>query len=660
MIDAFLTALQTILTGQHLLYLGGGVCLGLAIGIFPGLGGIAGLSLLLPFLYGMEPVSALAMLIGLVAVIPTSDTFTSVLMGIPGSSGSQATVLDGFPLAKQGQAARALSAAFAASLFGGLFGAIILTLFVLIARPVILAFGSAELFMLTLLGLSMVGVLAGNSLIKGLSACGLGLLLGSVGSAPATGEFRMAFGNFYLMDGIPLVVVGLGIFALPEIIDLLRQNRPIAEASKLGSGWLDGIKDLIHNKWLAIRCSAIGCVVGALPGLGGSVVDWIAYGHAVQTTKDKSQFGKGDIRGVLAPESSNNAKEGGGLIPTLLFGIPGSGSMAVFLGGMVLIGLEPGPAMVSTDLDITYTIVWSLALANVIGAGACLMISKHVARLTTIPYALMAPFMVMVICFAAFQATRDLGDLFALLAIGVLGILMKRFDWPRPAFLIGFVLAGGMETYLYQAVQFDGWSFLQKPGVLIIGTITALSIFFAIRSSKTDKQSDDSNANRKRATNLTPQVMFAGAISLAFAYGLYNSLQLSFLGGVFTAGLSALMLILSSTVFLKLFRGQTEDPVNFDNEIEAGYKGDKSVASLLHYLYWLGALIAGCYFVGYLISIAVFFIAFLLLKARASLLRTTVLTSVAVSFLITLAHVMVLDLPQGILQNTVDLPWPLG
>ncbi|EAQ67702.1 hypothetical protein MED121_17284 [Marinomonas sp. MED121] len=689
MIDAFLIALQTILTGTHLLYLSGGVLLGLAIGIFPGLGGIAGLSLLLPFLFGMEPVSALAMLIGLVAVIPTSDTFTSVLMGIPGSSGSQATVLDGFPMAKKGQAARALSAAFSASLFGGLFGALVLTLFVLIARPVILAFGSAELFMLTLLGLSMVGVLAGNSLVKGLSACGIGLLFGSIGGAPATGEYRMSFDNNYLMDGIPLVVVGLGIFAIPEIIDLLRQNRPIAEASKLGSGWVEGVTDLVRNKWLAIRCAVIGCIVGALPGLGGSVVDWIAYGHAVQTSKDKSEFGKGDVRGVIAPESSNNAKEGGGLIPTLLFGIPGSGSMAVFLGGMVLIGLEPGPAMVSTDLDITYTIVWSLAMANVIGAGACLILSKWVAKLTTIPYALMAPFMIMVICFAAFQATRDLGDLMALLGIGLLGILMKRFGWPRPAFLIGFVLAGGMETYLYQAVQFDGWGFLLKPGVIIIGIMTAVSIYFATRhasNSDTNNESDDTNgaddfdnadgsatknfesnekdklvqASAKTQYSIRPQVVFATAVCLTFAYGLYDSLQQSFLGGVFTAGLSALMLILSGTVLYKLVTHKPDDPVNFDNEIVAGYKGDQSVASLMHYIYWLVGLILGCFVLGYLISISLFFIAFLVLKARTSFIKTASLTMSAVLFLSVLSHVMVLDLPRGLLQDLVQLPWPIG
>ena len=228
MAEALLTALANLATLEHIFYLGLGVMLGLAIGAFPGLGGIAGLSIMMPFLYGMDTVSALATLVGLVAVIPTSDTFTSVLMGIPGSSASQATVLDGFPLSQQGQAARALAAAFSAALLGGIVGALILTVFVQIARPLILAFGSAELFMLALLGLSMVGVLSGESLVKGLSACGLGLIFGSIGSAPATGEFRMTFGIDYLYDGLPLVIVGMGLFAFPEITDLLRKNRAIA------------------------------------------------------------------------------------------------------------------------------------------------------------------------------------------------------------------------------------------------------------------------------------------------------------------------------------------------------------------------------------------------------------------------------------------------
>lgn len=657
MLEIFTASFVSLLSVEHLSFLLFGVLLGLAVGIFPGLGGIAGLSLLLPFLYGMEQTSALAMLIGLVAVIPTSDTFTSVLMGIPGSSGSQATVIDGFPLAKKGEAARALSAAFSASLFGGLFGAAILTAFVLIARPVILAFGSAELFMLTLLGLSMVGVLAGNSLIKGLSTCGLGVLFGTIGSAPATGEFRMTFELDYLMDGLPLVVVGLGIFAVPEIVDLMRQNRAISEASDLGDGWFAGIKDLVRHKWLALRCALLGCLVGALPGLGGSVVDWIAYGHAVQSSKDKENFGKGDIRGVIAPEASNNAKEGGALIPTLLFGIPGSGGMAVFLGGMILIGLEPGPSMVTTDLNITYTIIWSLALANVIGAGACLFLSRWVAKLTTIPYALMAPFMITVITFAAFQATRDLGDLTALLAVGILGIFLKRFNWPRPAFLIGFVLASGMENYLYQAVQFDGWSFLTRPGVLIIASLIGVSVFVAARQSQKNNGSQPpAPTDQTQALSVTgkaPQLIFASSVWLLFAYGLYDAFHVTELARIFPAGVCLTMLVLTTVVITQLLRNTTGNGVYFDEELTA-YQSGKT-ESLYHYIYWLAGLIAACYLFGYIVSISVFFTLFLHIKAHKSWLSSMALAASMIGFIVALSYFMVLDLPIGLLQDALGL-----
>ena len=507
MSEALLTALANLTTLDHLLHLALGVMLGLAIGAFPGLGGIAGLAIMMPFLYGMDTVSALAMLVGLVAVIPTSDTFTSVLMGIPGSSASQATVLDGFPLSQQGHAARALSAAFTASLMGGIVGAVILTLFVQIARPLILTFGSAELFMLALLGLSMVGVLSGASLLKGLAACGLGLIVGSIGDAPATGEFRMTLGIDYLYDGLPLVIVGIGLFAFPEITELLRRNRAIASAKLLAGDWLEGIRDVFRHWFLCLRCAGIGTLIGAIPGLGGTVVDWIAYGHVVQTAKDKSRFGKGDIRGVLAPESANNAKEGGGLVPTLLFGIPGSGAMAVFLGGMVLLGIEAGPAMVSTDLDLTYTIIWSLALANVLGAGSCMLLARPIARLTTIPFNLLAPFMIVVVSFAAFQATRQFMDLVALLAVGVLGVLLRRFGWSRPAFLIGFVLAPQAEGYLNLAVQFYGWDMFARPGVVIILAVTLVSVALGARGhgarARVVAAGNRRTANRRTAQRLT-------------------------------------------------------------------------------------------------------------------------------------------------------------
>jgi len=304
-------AFSLILQPQQIVFLVLGVLLGLSVGVFPGLGGIAGLSLVLPFMFGMDPVSGLALMVGLIAVIPTSDTFASVLMGIPGSSASQATVLDGFPLAKKGEAARALSAAFASSLFGGLLGATVLTFFILIARPLVLAFGLPEMLMITILGLSMVAILAGRLPLKGIAAADLGLLVGTIGEAGAAGSLPMATYEIpYLVDGLKLVIVGLGIFAVPEIISLLRHDKPIAGFGALGAGWLDGVRDWARNLFLSIRCSIIGVIVGVIPGLGGSVVDWIAYGHTVQTSKEKSKFGSGDVRGVIGPESSNNAKEG--------------------------------------------------------------------------------------------------------------------------------------------------------------------------------------------------------------------------------------------------------------------------------------------------------------------------------------------------------------
>ena len=266
MADALLQALANLATIDHLAHLVLGVALGLMVGAFPGLGGIVGLSMVMPFLYGMDTISALATLVGLVAVIPTSDTFTSILMGIPGSSASQATVLDGFPLSQQGHAARALAAAFCASLFGGLVGAVILSFFVQIARPLILTFGSAELFMLALFGLSMVGVLSGRSLVKGLAACAIGLVTGSIGGAPATGEFRLTFGIDYLYDGLPLVIIGIGLFAFPEIVDLLRKDRPIAYGGKLTGRWIEGFRDVVRHWTLCLRCSSLGTLIGAIPG----------------------------------------------------------------------------------------------------------------------------------------------------------------------------------------------------------------------------------------------------------------------------------------------------------------------------------------------------------------------------------------------------------
>ena len=650
MLDSLISAFGLIFSGAHFLYLLLGVVMGIFIGILPGLGGIVGFSILMPFIYGMDPVSALAMLIGLIAVIPTSDTFASVLMGIPGSSASQATVLDGFQLAKQGQAARALSAAFSASLFGGLFGALVLTLIVVIAKPIILFFGSSELFMLGILGISMVGVLSGDSFVKGFLACGVGLLLGTMGSAPATGEWRLTFGSYYLFDGLKVVTIGLAAFAVPEICDLLRKNTTIANKDEpLGKGWIQGLKDTIREKWIVLRCAGIGTLVGILPGLGGSVVDWIAYGHVVQTSRDKSNFGKGDIRGVIAPESANNAKEGGGLVPTILFGIPGSGSMAVFLGGLTLLGIEPGPALIEEDLQFTYVMVWSLALANVIGAGMCFAMSSKVAKITTIPYGILAPFMIMIICFAAFQVTRSIYDLYTLIVLGAFCTLMKSYNWPRPALLIGFVLSDTLETYLYQAVQIYDWNFLTRTSVITIFVITLISVFLGMRTKKEKTVTHSVKVSDLFKLNL--ETVFLGIIYIFFGMTVYDSFKHNFLGGVFPGAISLIMFIVMTYT---LFFNQRW----LSKALNSSYSLEQTKDMFYAFL-WIIFLVVLVSLFGFIIGIIILFISVMKNKTELPLIKILTITTGGVALMLVLSHFMVLDFPGGLLQEYVQLPWPL-
>ncbi len=338
MLEAATVAFENLLVPTRLGYLFIGVLMGLALGAIPGLGGLVGLAILLPFTFDMDSFEAFAIMIGLISVTSTSDTIPSVLFGVPGTSASQATILDGHPMAKKGEAGRAFGGAYMASLLGGVFGSLILALSIPVLRPIVLAFGSPEFFMLGLLGISMVAVLSGTAPVKGLVAGAIGLCVGMVGMDPQTGVLRWVFGQLYLWDGVPLVPVALGVFAIPEIVDLTIRGTRIADVPKERlKGVMSGIRDTFRNWFLVLRCGVVGVFVGAIPGLGASVVDWFAYGHAIQTEKGANEtFGTGDVRGVLAPEAANNAKEGGALIPTIAFGVPGSASMALLLGAMTI------------------------------------------------------------------------------------------------------------------------------------------------------------------------------------------------------------------------------------------------------------------------------------------------------------------------------------
>ena len=383
------------------------------------------MALLLPFTFDLDPFTAFAFLLGMGSVTTTSDTIPAVLFGVPGTAGSAATILDGHPLARQGQAGRAFGAAYTASMMGGVFGALLLAVSIPILRPVMLKVGAPELLAFSIFGLCMVAVLSGNAPLRGVAAAGIGLMIDMVGSDPQTSTLRWTMGTLYLWDGLPLVPVTLGIFALPELADLAVSRRSIAAAGEKTdsrTGQWEGVKDTFRHWWLVIRCAFLGATLGAVPGLGAAIIDWIAYGHAARTEKGAAEtFGTGDIRGVLASEGANNAKEGGSLVPTVAFGVPGSASMAILLGAFLIHGLVPGPDMLRQNLDVTYVIVWSVALANIFGAGICFLFSDQLAKIALIRYSVIMPLILTVILIGAFQAQRAWGDLIAVICFGIFG-----------------------------------------------------------------------------------------------------------------------------------------------------------------------------------------------------------------------------------------------
>ena len=417
-----------------------------------------------------------------------------------------------------------------------------------------------------------------------------------------------------------------------------------------------------------MRCALIGVVVGVIPGLGGSVVDWISYGHTVQTTKDKSKFGQGEIRGVVGPESSNNAKEGGGLVPTLLFGIPGSGSMAIFIGALSLLGsgeLEVGRSMLKNNLNYTYSIVWMLALANIFGTILCIALSGQIAKITSIRFALIAPFIFMIIAFAAFQSGQNLMDLVALFAIGLLGILMRRFDWSRPAFLIGFVLANPVENYANNANQIAGIRFrngmeaglayIFSPIVLTLLVITIVSVVVGLRQSKNIMAEGAVVSGQKRAP-----VMFLIAVLGFIIFALVNLASIpnyAFVDAVFPLFVASVSFVAGLTLLVQMMLKPESDAVFADRAAEAEEYDMRF--KLWPTLGWFAGLLLATSLVGFILALAGFLVLFFHFRAQVTPFKTMLLSVSGVIFMCWMAWLLNRDFPPGLLQHYVALPWPL-
>ncbi|MCI5077427.1 tripartite tricarboxylate transporter permease [Oricola sp.] len=521
--------LTGIFDATALLSLLAGVVAGLILGVIPGVGGLFGLVVLVPFTYHLDPFAAVALLLGVTAVTTISDTIPAVLLGVPGTISAIATVEDGHPLARQGQAARALGAAFSSSMLGGIFGAMVLFATIPFMRPIVTTMQTPDFLAISIMGMLLVSLISGRDSLKGLASLLIGILLCFVGLDSNTGEERFTAGMIYFWDGVPLEVLFLGLFGFPEMIDLLRRPRISDHAPKAGAvaGLKAGIADMRRNWRLVLQSSGLGAVLGAIPGVGVTVIDWVAYGLAKRANREAPEFGEGNIKGVIAPESANNAKEGGYLIPTIALGLPGSVTMTILLAAFNVQGISPGPQMLQENLPLIYAMVFYICVANIIGTMLCLSFTGAFARIAVIPthyiFAVATVFLVL----GVFSRNGDPKDFAVFVAAGFLGYLMKHNGWSRAALSLGFVLGASVERFFHLSIQMHGVNTFLRPLVLIALALLLIVIMASIRSLRRTRGdrvlADDGAGDALSYVALTGLgvVIVSRAADLTFVAGLF-------------------------------------------------------------------------------------------------------------------------------------------
>jgi TctA family transporter len=469
------------------------VAMAAVAGLVPGLSASLLMALAVPFIVFniQDPVIGIAMLATITAVEEMLDVLPIVAMGHPG--GGQVTFIEARPLSVKGHAARVLGFVYMVSAMGGLIGAVLLLLLIPVIKPFILQFSFAEIGAIGLFGVAMVGALSRGAMVKGIMAAALGMLLSTIGLSVFTGEERFTFGALQLREGLPIIATAIGLFALPEMFDLVLTRKPIASRTgNLRPAEVFRGAALALKYWkLVVRHSLLGVCLGAIPGVGSRVVSWLSYGIGISLSKNRHHFGKGSYKGLVFSESVQSAKEGGQAIPTLALGLPGGQSWVFVLVAMLAYGVSPGPQMLTQYGDIVTLIVVSLVLGNVALAIVGMLWSGHLAKLTLVPYPLLGAIIIPLALLSAFQETRHWTAILIVLAFGILGLLMKQYRWPRPPLILGFILGGIVEENLLSAISLYGVDgMLTRPlTIILLILVVVLAVFFTRLKTGTDEKS---------------------------------------------------------------------------------------------------------------------------------------------------------------------------
>jgi putative tricarboxylic transport membrane protein len=468
----------------------GGTLLGLFVGAIPGLGGIVVLVLLLPFLYNVSPVVGLALILAAHSAIYYAGSTTAILINTPGAPESAATCFDGYAMTRRGRAAEALGVSAAATTFGGWFGAIVLLVAIPVMVPLVTLFHPPSYFFLAILAVVIIGQLQSGSATKGLLSGLFGFLLSFFGAAQSTGTLRFAFGNLGLYSGINVATAAIGLFAISEMYVLFARNRRASEEAGFALShevWRDirlGIREVFTWRWLTLRSAIIGVICGVIPGIGSTAANFLSYGQAVQTSKHPERFGTGTPEGVIAPEASSISKEAGSLIPTVALGVPTGPGMAVVLAAFAILGLAPGPSMLSQHLPLVFLMVVVIAVSALLASAIGLGLAPFLAKVTRVPGRVLVPFVLALAAIGAFVSTTLLLQVLIMMLMGVVGLLFRRYNYSLPAVIVGIVLGTVAENNLILTSQLYGWRTFETwlPDLLVAAIIAVL--VFGVRARR--------------------------------------------------------------------------------------------------------------------------------------------------------------------------------
>jgi TctA family transporter len=630
-----------------------GIAVGFVVGILPGLGGPTAMALMLPFVFKMNAVEAFAFLLGMTAVTATTGDITSVLFGVPGEPTTASTIVDGHAMARKGEAGRALGAVLMSSLVGAIFAAVALAVAIPIIRPLVLSFGSPEFFMLAILGISFVASLSGEDQLKGIVAGGIGLLLATIGLDPISGIQRYTFGQLFLWDGIGLVPITIGFYAIPETIELAVLGTSISkqEVGKLG-GVMEGVKDTFRHFWLVIRCSALGCFIAIIPGMGAATTQWLAYAHAVQSSPNKEGFGKGDVRGVLGPGAANNSTLGGSLITTIAFGVPASVVMAILLGAFIIQGIVPGPDMLipppKGKLDLTFSFVWVIILSNIITVAVCFLFLKPLAKVTQVRGGIIIPLILVLIYLGAYAEKNAFPDMVVVLLFGGLGWVMEKMEWPRPPVLLGLVLGPLAENRLFLSTDNYGLNWTSRPGVIIIFAITLFGIFYPIVKSRRQRPVSNTTDSARAVTprrggiHFGPAALFTLLIAAMIAVALFESRNFGFRAGLFPWVIGIPTLLFALVQLAKDVTGQKEARAADEEAIAPELARERTVSIIG----WTVGCFLAIWLLGFSYAVPLFIFIYLKLEGREGWLM-----SIAVTFFSWLFFYM-------LFERMLNVPFP--